>query len=71
MCLLDLGKCEAWASIGSRRKAREEVEGRALHPCPLPHRLSPGDKEVKGTIFIRDPMRLREVSTVWCPGDRM
>lgn len=62
MCLLDLGKREAWASIGSRRKAREEVTRRALHPCPLPHRLSPGDKQVKGAIFIREPMRLREVS---------
>lgn len=71
MCLLDLGKGEAWVSTGSWRKAGEEVEGRALHPCPPPHRLSPGDKGVKGTIFIRDPMRRREVSTVWCPGDRV
>lgn len=70
MCLLASGKCEAWPSIGSRRKARKEVEGRALHPCPLPHRLSPGDKEVKEAIFIKNPMRLREVSAVWCPGDR-
>lgn len=54
------------ASISSEGKAREE-EGRALHQTPAYSRLrlSPVEREAsevaEGAIFIRGPVRLREV----------
>lgn len=45
------------------------------HPCPTNLVLSPmggePSKEAEGAIFIKGPMRFRQVSVVWGPGDRV